>query len=191
MWTNVNIPDDLLARAQTGDEQALVELWELCTPVVEASLRRGRVGRADADDLAQEAAFHFLNHVRSSNGGGTSFAESLAPLLRWRYHNLPRRERRGGAREHAADLASLESILARRTAGASEDGPAGVAVRNALNRLSPRQRAVIVGIYYHDQTVATLAREHGVSAQAITGLHRRALAVLRKILDETSEGIEG
>lgn len=186
LWTNVVIPDDLLLRARTGDAQALAELWDACTPVVEASLRRNQAGRAVADDLAQEAALHFLQHVRSSTGDGAAFAESLGRLLRWRVHNFLRRERRRGAREHAVDLASLESTLAKRAAGASDAGPPGIAVRNALGRLTPRQRAVIAGLYFQDRTVAALAHENGVTPQAITALHRRALEVLRKVLEETT-----
>jgi len=54
--------------------------------------------------------------------------------------------------------------------------------------LLPRQRAVVAALYFDDKPVAALARELAVTPQAITALHRRALARLRKVLDEETGG---
>ena len=81
------------------------------------------------------------------------------------------------------DEAGLESALRRRTVGGSPVG-AGRNIARAIERLSPRQRAVIAGIYYREVKVRALAAELQVTPQAVTALHRRALAALRTILTE-------
>jgi len=189
LHTNVVIPDELLANARTGDERALADLWDVCSPLLRLALQRhGQLNRADVDDLAQEAAVHFLAHVHTSNGDGAAFAESLGRVLYWRVHNFLRRERRRKSREAGANLADLEQSLAKKSAGAEMAGPPGVKLRQALLHLSPRQRAVVNGLYFRDRPVAEIARELAVSPQAITAVHRRALIVLRKSLTEGDDG---
>jgi DNA-directed RNA polymerase specialized sigma24 family protein len=59
----------------------------------------------------------------------------------------------------------------------------GRAVARALERLSPRQRSVISGLYFKDESVGSVAGELSISAQAVTALHRRALVALREAIE--------
>jgi hypothetical protein len=117
-----------------------------------------------------------------------SFADTLNRAVRQRIRSYLRAERRRSGRQVAADLTTLDRLLARRRGDSPGEGPTGLALARALARLSPRQRAVIAGLYERDRPVAMLAAELGVTPQAVTAVHRRALATLRTALDVSSPG---
>lgn len=184
---STDISANLLDLARQGSSTALEDLWECCVPIIESEIRAQRgINRTDADDLAQEAALLLLDLVGSAAppaNPAPDFAERFARSLHWRIHSYLRRERRRHRREVPGEVEKLEQALAKRAAGASQAGPSGRALQRAIAQLSPRQRAVIVGLYEREATVATLAAEEHVSPQAITALHRRALLSLRRLLD--------
>lgn len=186
------ISDELVVAAGDGDESALTQLWDACSPIIDDVLRYyRRGGNPDLDDVVQEAAVIFLNTVRTSPSRSSwlptvsitdQFANALTRSLRWRLYNYLRRERRRRGRVVQADEQSLELALARAASGVAPKGVAGRQLSRAIERLSPRQRAVVTGLYDRELDVAELARELEVSPQAVTALHRRALAKLRGAL---------
>ena len=64
-------------------------------------------------------------------------------------------------------------------AGASVDVDLHLDVEHALERLTPRQRAVVVLRYYEDLTEVEAARALGVGVGTVKSMHRQALARLR------------
>ncbi len=185
----LTIPDDLVFAARGGDEPALASLWECCAPLLDEAVRWNRATPAtlDAGDVAQEAALIFLKLLKSADTpptGGADFVQRLRSALRWRLRAYLSAERRRLGRAATADEATLERALHARASGAAQAGPPGRQVARALERLLPRQRAVVAALYFEDKSVATLSRDLGVTPQAITALHRRALVRLRKILAE-------
>lgn len=180
------IPDDLVSAARTGDPDALATLWDMCAPILRFALRRQRshLSTVPPSDLAQEAAVLFLELLRRpADRPDEPFGRRFARTLYWRLHDYLRAERRRLGRQVAATEPDLERALRQRAAG-SASGPSGRLVARAIERLSPRQRAVIAGIYFEDRKETALAAELGVSPQAISALHRRALATLRGLLSE-------
>jgi RNA polymerase sigma-70 factor (sigma-E family) len=65
-----------------------------------------------------------------------------------------------------------------------------VALQQALARLAPRQRAVIVLRYYDDLTEAETARLLGVSVGTVKSQARDALARLRELLPDLADELE-
>lgn len=184
------ISDDLVSDARDGNPAALSRLWETCAPILEAALRRQRAGVSSADisDLAQEAAVLFLEIVRrgpSEREAPEPFGRRYARALFWKIHDYLRSERRRRGRQTLLSDDLLERALQRRAAGERPSLP-GRSVTRALEQLSPRQRAVIHGLYFQERSVGSLASELGIAPRSITTLRRRAFAVLRPILDEPS-----
>lgn len=189
------IPDDLVSAARTGDPAALSNLWESCTPILEAAFRRQRVRPTSLDrsELAQEAAVLFLELLRREPAPGVApepFGSHFARALYWRIHDYLRSERRRAGRQVRASEDDLERAL-RRRAGGQASGVPGVRLDRALARLSPRQRAVIGEMYFRDRAITSISRDLGVSADAVSALHRRALTAMREVLAEESAGEDG
>ena len=74
----------------------------------------------------------------------------------------------------------------------SVEGPGAdrVALQDALGRLAPRQRAVIVLRYYDDLTERETASLLGVSVGTVKSQARDALARLRELVPELGEELE-
>jgi len=193
----IHISDELLLRARAGDAAALADLWDTCTPLVRQIIHAQpfEPGPAlDADDLAQETARIFLEAVRRAPPmTGTAFTAYLSRHLSNQLRSFLRAERRRRSRQVLADEPTLERTLQRRQSSRPPDSPPGRQIARALERLSPRQRAVIAGLYFRDLRTREVASELGLSRQEVNALHRRALATLRAVLradDLPAEGSE-
>jgi len=171
--------------------EPLLQLWPICEPVLVEAVRSlhppGRV--VEYSDVLQEAAVFLAEYLRANQGAVTPAIldrEALRRQLVRRIREYVRAERRRMGRQITANDETLERALARR-AGASPGGAAGRTVARAIERLSPQQRAVVAALYFRDEKVAELAAHLNVTPQAVTALHRRAIAALRRAL-ERSDG---
>lgn len=186
----IAIPDDLVAAARDGDSDALSRLWDACAPILVVALRRWRADGVGLDpaDLAQEAALLFLEMIRTEapTHPPDSFGRRFAHTLYWRLHDYLRAERRRQGRQVRASEDDLERALRRRAAGAPPSVP-GRQITRALERLSPRQRAVVTALYFEDRSVRAVAADLGVSYHSIETARRRAFKVLREALAEGKE----
>lgn len=72
-------------------------------------------------------------------------------------------------------------------ADASVDVDLHLDIERALDRLAPRQRAVVVLRYYEDLTEVEAARVLGVRVGTVKSMHRQALARLRAVAPELGE----
>ncbi len=183
---SIVIPDDLFLHARDGDSDALSALWDRCAPIVGYALRRYRPpadSPLDRSDVAQEAACFFLETLRRDD------CPNGAALVQRLYHQLPshlssylRAERRRLGRQVLADEPELERALQRGRVTARPGGPPGRRIARALQRLSPRQRAVIAGLYFAERSRESIAKELGIRANTVSQFHQRALTTLREIL---------
>ncbi|HVC33443.1 MAG TPA: sigma factor-like helix-turn-helix DNA-binding protein [Chloroflexota bacterium] len=187
----IPISDDVFLDARSGDSDALAALWDACAPVVKHALRSNPVPPSlavEPSDVAQEAARLFLETLRGDE------CTSSAVLVNFMVRKLPdrlnsflRAERRRLGRQVVTTDSHLDYFLARGRVARPTGGPPGRQVARALECLSPRQRAVIAGLYFRDLDVQALATEIGISAQAVTAVHRRALTTLRATLRSATE----
>ena len=172
----------LVDAARQGDSIALQRLYGCYRPLLRgivAELRSRLPAGLDPDDLAQETARHFCELVRAFDPAqGTNLTTYLQRKLRWRVVNFLRAEKRraGHLRLEAAQL----DRLAEEMGHARHDDLASPRLARALRRLSPRQRTVIAGIYWQERRAGELARQLGITPQAVTALRRRAEAALRR-----------
>lgn len=193
-------PEDLLARARAGDENALGQLlegyrqylWLLARSQVQAALR----SKLDPSDLVQEA---FFCAYRGFPGfAGTTEAELVAwlrkILVRKAADQVKRLQakRRGCGRER-----SLEDLLDRTSAAAHEALAAAISspsaqvsrreqsvlLAEALSRLPPDHRDVIILRNIDRLKFEEIAERMGRTPGAVRKLWTRALVNLRSFLE--------
>jgi RNA polymerase sigma factor (sigma-70 family) len=168
-------------------DAALDRMWERCEPIITDSMRRLwlRDGVVGADDVLQDAALTLIEMFRAGLLTPESSDDKILEAqrkLRWRVRDFVRAERRRLGRVVPSDDEAIDRAIARQGTRQPAGAVVGRRLANALDNLSPRQRAVVSRLYFADQRVAEISAELGVTSQAITALHRRALAAMRREL---------
>jgi RNA polymerase sigma-70 factor (ECF subfamily) len=195
-------PEELLHRAKAGDGPSVGRLLELYRAYlgVLARVQIGRrlQGKVDASDLVQEA---FLGACRDfPQFRGTTekeflgwlrqiLASLLANLVR-HYQGTQRRDVRL-ERQLALELDQSSQALDRGLA-APHSSPSQQAVRReqsvvlaeALGRLPPEWRELLIHRHLEGLTFPEVARRMGRSVDSVKKLWPRALAGLRRLLKE-------
>lgn len=190
--------DDLLARARAGDRDALGELIEPFRGYLTllARLKAGRLLAAKADpvDVVQDVFLEAHRHI--ANFRGRTEAELLAWLrqimaavaanLARRYLGTRRRDVRL-ERELAGELEESSRLLDRGLIAGGSSPSAGAARReqavilaDALARLPPDYREVLVLRHLDELAFPEVAARLGRSVEAVKKLWARAVVRLRK-----------
>ncbi len=171
----------LVGESETG--QSLESLCERYRPLIDAVVGRYRSLPAGVErsDIKQEAVRCLCElALEYEPGRGIPLGAYLKAKLGWRVtHYLRQEKRRSG--HLPLDVVDLEAIP-ESIVEAPTPGIASPRIARAIRRLSPRQRAVIAGVFWRERTERELARELNVSHQAVAALRRRAEASLRKQL---------
>jgi len=179
------MPPTRLTDAQRAGARAIVAehgpaLWRIAL-VVSGS-------RQDAEDLLAAAVLRALPHLDRVNSGGPAAVPAYLRRVMLNLRASEWRQRRGtvllsddAATERPETTADLGDRVALRTDLAA-----------CLDRLGPRQRAVVILRYLEDRSVADTARLLGCSAETVRSQAHRALARLRSevpgLLVEDDEG---
>lgn len=176
----------LIVRAKAYDREAFAEIYRLTVTPVYRYLAARLSSAEEAEELTQEVFLAALTSIEGIR------ARDEAALLAWLFQIarfkvadlLRRRYRRPTAPIEAAD--GVESAEGRPEEVADRLGDQA-AVREALDRLTPDQREVIVYKYvlgYDNQRTAAIT---GKNPNAVNQLHHRAIAALQRFLGR-SEG---
>jgi RNA polymerase sigma-70 factor (ECF subfamily) len=166
--------DDLLRRAQGGEEGAFEEIMHRFEGRALAIAHQLGASRADAEDIAQEAFLKLFRHIHAYRGGRRFTAYFYRIVL-----NAARDYRsRMGPRAEPPDDPSAEG------------GPSGAAggaerreeVRQALLQLSEREREVVVLRQLHGLSTWEVARALGLNPVTVRRHWMRARARLQELL---------
>ncbi|HLF69692.1 MAG TPA: RNA polymerase sigma factor [Actinomycetota bacterium] len=174
---------DLLLRAATGDPMAARALIDETGPIVYGFVY-ARVGGVQgvAEDLVQAT---FLEAMRSAKGyrGEAALSTWLCTIARRQVARHFRSERRRSV---------VESRL--RVVGAEPDDDLteeliadSDSIIDALGRIPPLHRQVLVLKYLDDLSVEKIADELGRSRVQVQSLLQRARASLRRAFEESSD----
>jgi RNA polymerase sigma-70 factor (ECF subfamily) len=197
-------PESLLRQARAGKEAVLGQLLEMYRGYL-LLLARVQISsrlkvKADAEDLVQET---FLKAHRDFSlfRGGTEkewvawlrqiLARSLAELVR-RYQGTRRRDiRLERAMEEALDQSSSaldRGLLAPQSSPSHQaiGREQSVLLVDALNRLTPDYREVIILSHLEGLSFPEIARRMDRTLNSVKNLWARALAKLRQTLAESS-----
>ncbi|WP_437288472.1 sigma-70 family RNA polymerase sigma factor [Sorangium sp. So ce406] len=191
--------EELIARAQAGDQAAVERLFQWYSPLLEdwASLRLGKrhPGIARPSDIAQEAAIRAFRAI--STFKGTTQAEWLS-WLRSIVETCTNQAFRDAARKKRDRAA--ETPLEERELPAQQPSPSQAAaveeqwrqVFGLIFELPEEQRKVIWLYHLRDLRLSEVARSMGKTDAAAAGLLRRGLEALRaRLTGEPAPSLEG
>lgn len=147
-----------------------VALYEDLAPAL-IRFATGLVGPSDAEDVFSTAVVHAMTSPgwRSSTRKRSFLYTAVLNEARM-FHRSRSRRRARETRAHVAVSIVQPEV--------HPEVPA------ALDRLSPRQRAVVVLTYWDDLTPAGVAARIGISEGAVRRHLARARRTLRRLLDE-------
>jgi RNA polymerase sigma-70 factor (ECF subfamily) len=194
---------DLLRQAQAGDQQALAALFDRYRQRLRAMVRlrldRRLAGRLDASDVLQDAYLDLARRFPEyAAAPAVPFYLWLRALTGQRLVDLHRRhlgaEMRdagrevalyGGALPSASSAALAQQLLAGLTSPTQAAVRAELQVRlqEALNRLEPLDREVVVLRHFEELSNAEAAAVLGIEKPAASKRYIRALRRLKAILD--------
>ena len=158
-------------------DAAIRELYSRHAKALHGYVQRFCPDQASADDIVQETLIRAWRHLPQL----TADDRPVRPwLFRVARNLLTDADRAARARpvtapepaDVAGDDAGLDQILDRQL------------VTNALQHLSPAHRTVLVETFYHDRTLATVARRLGIPDGTARSRLHYALHALRKQIQE-------
>lgn len=163
--------DDAVALMQRAHDEHAAELWRFC-------LRLANGDRARAEDVAQETLLRAWRHraiLESSPAAVRSWLHTVARNLvidEWRHRRVhPEVVVAELPEDHAQPDRAEELLLS-------------WVVAEALTRLSPEHRAVLLECYYRGLPVAEAARRLDVPEGTVKSRTHYALRALKLALDE-------
>jgi RNA polymerase sigma-70 factor (ECF subfamily) len=174
---------EVLARAQGGSPSDCRWLYESLAGRVAGYLRVH--GSRDPDDLTSEVFLRVFDHLRDFEGTEAGFRSWVFTIA----HRLLIDEHR--QREARVETVELSEPVHESVAGgdAEADALASIGTRGVsevLDQLAPDQRDVLTLRVVADLTVDQVAEVLGKSPGAVKSLHRRAVAALRRRLEEAT-----
>jgi RNA polymerase sigma-70 factor (ECF subfamily) len=172
--------DRLLKRARTGDREALDALcrreWRSVYAIVYAAVR----DRQEAEDLTQDVFVRALNALDRYQETDVPFRAYLAAIARNRVRDRWRKRQFAQVGlEHAPELLAHD-----RPDVALAGLPLAVDINEAILELPEDYRTVLQLRLWEDRSSEEVARLMGRSAGAVRVLQYRALAALRRTLEE-------
>ena len=168
----------LMRLAQQGDQASYADLLGRLTGFARR-YARGRLGDvAWIDDVVQETLLT-VHRARHTCDTARAFAPWFYAIVSSRVIDAVRRERRIAGRELGADVLPEPHATDQPRA---EDAVDVDAIRAAVAALPPRQRQVIEGLKYRDESVRDVAERLGMSESAVKVTAHRGYKFLRRLL---------
>lgn len=185
---------NLAKRAQQGDEVAFSLLCRQFTGLVKRYAWQSHV-RSIAEEAEAEGWLAVVKAVRTFDAKlGVPLAGYVESQVKFAVWNLFKRERRRWQRETVLERLTAESeeedsqLLERLPAPTDvaaevEDSLFAGVLTGWLAELPERQRQVIAVTLLEGRQLTAVARELGITVQAVHNLRRRGLARLKKVYD--------
>src|SRR5262245_44082795 len=176
----------LMQAAQAGDAQAYVRLLKAITPRLRQIVRRQRffVSAEDIEDLVQDILLS-LHAVRASYDPQRPFMPWFMAITRNRLVDGARRYSRRAA--HVVQVEHMPVTFFDEGSNVDRGGSRDrEAQRQALEELSPAQRAAIEMLKLCEMSLKEAAAARGTSIGALKVSVHRAMATLRRALIKES-----
>lgn len=176
---------EVLRQAQAGDRDALGRLYADCSPRVLGFLRTQ--GIADHEDVAAEVFVSMVRNLPRFSGDEDAFRGWVFTIAQRRL--IDERRRRGRRPEDPFENGDLADVMG---SGPSVEGEAMDRLRTsglleAIEELTPDQRAVLYLRAVADLSVPDIARALDKPETAVKALLRRATASMSRRLAEAGD----
>ena len=170
----------LMARAQAGEREAYRRLLEDITPFIRALAARRLHDASEVEDAVQDVLLT-VHMIRHTYDPARPFAPWLAAIANRRIIDRWRRQMRRNLRQ--TTLSSKQETFSAPEANLEDAGLDAVALRAAIERLPPGQRQAIKLLKLGEMSLREAATASGMSIVALKVATHRALATLRKALE--------
>jgi RNA polymerase sigma factor (sigma-70 family) len=173
--------DSVLAAARAGAPWALERMWRELAPVVTGYLRVQ--GSAEADDLTSDVFMNVFSRLGTFHGGEDQFRSWVFTIA---HHRLVDERRRNSHRPQLADT-PVETMTQVSGGDVEADALRAMSderVRRLCAALAPDQRDVLLLRMAADLSLEQTAEALGKSTGAVKALQHRAVAALRRQLDQ-------
>lgn len=171
---------DLVAAARAGQAWALTEIWQRHAAAVTGYLR-GR-GARDAEDLTSDVFLGVFERLQRFHGDDDDLRAFVFTIAHHRLvDDVRRRARRGDPIAYDADTDGRTHASAETEA---LDRLGSRQVEELLESLSPDQRDVVLLRVVADLSLEQTAEVVGKRVGAVKALQHRALATLRRALEQ-------
>jgi len=162
--------------AQAGDQDAYASLLVMLTAVTR-QFAASRVGRVPwIDDVVQETLIT-IHSARRTYDSTRPFAPWFYAIASSRLIDVLRRERRVASRELAGDVMPDPA-----SSPPADDDLDVEAIRAAVASLPARQRDVVEGLKFRDESVRDVAGRLKMTESAVKVTAHRGYRVLRRLL---------
>lgn len=175
-------PEGLVTvRLGGGDDAGFTRFVSARTPALLRSAYLLTGDQQQAEDLVQTALVRI-----APRWGRISARGDVEPYVR----TVLYREHVSAWRRHpGTEVVGLDSVPEPRVAGHEERVAVRVSLARALDRLAPRQRAVVVLRFFEDLSEAATAEVLGCSVGTVRSQTAKALHRLRDLVPELLEGV--
>jgi len=170
----------LMARAQAGEREAYRRLLEDITPFIRALAARRLHDASEVEDAVQDVLLT-VHMIRHTYVPARPFAPWLVAIANRRIIDRWRRQMRRNLRQ--TTLSSKQETFSAPEANLEDAGLDAVALRAAIERLPPGQRQAIKLLKLGEMSLKEAATASGMSIVALKVATHRALATLRKALE--------
>jgi RNA polymerase sigma-70 factor (ECF subfamily) len=173
----------LVQRAKRGDPAAFAEIYDRCQPAIYRYVYYQVNDTATAEDLTGEVFVRLVEKI-------DRFTYRGRPLLAWLYtiaRNLITDHRRRTRHDQPLELEKQPISDASNVESTVEHTLAQYRVVKAIEGLTDDQRQVILLKFIEGVDNATAADVLGKSINAVKALQHRALASLRRILEQDGQ----
>jgi RNA polymerase sigma-70 factor, ECF subfamily len=173
----------ILRRIAAGEERAFAELVDMYQGPMFGFLGRMGLGRAHAEDIAQETFLRAWTHLPSFDAERAQFGTWLFTIAR----NLAYSALQNPARLYEAQVEEPPEQACEQPGPAQtlERAQQHALLQSALRQLPLADRSALALVYVHELALADVARIEGDSLAAIKTRLHRARCRLRELLQPT------
>ena len=171
-----------MQRVQSGDEQALAEMYDRYTPLLYPVALRILRSPADAEDALQDAWMQVWRRSMTYDLRRGTVAAWLITVIRTRsldrYRSLASRTRAEGKVDPEPVTPPADP------AASAVSGQIGVRVRDALQQLQPQQRQVLEIAYFEGLSQTEIAERLQAPLGTVKSWTRQGLMRLRELIPQ-------